>query len=170
MTTENTEEKREHAEVEEYRERLLRLQAEFDNTRKRFLKEQFEFERRANERLLTDFLGLADDFERALSAPATEIDPVHFKAGLEMISRRMGDLLRAYGVEVIPTVGQPFDPTRHEAVAHVETDEQPEATIVEELRKGYTLHGRVIRPATVRVAIQPLKGSDPFKDDASKGV
>jgi len=78
------------------------------------------------------------------------------RAGLEMIYQRMLGLLKAHGVEVIEAVGQLFDPARHEAVAHVTTAEQPATTIVQELRKGYTLHGRVIRPAAVKVAVGPL--------------
>ncbi len=146
--------KEEAARPQELWDRLLRLQAEFDNTRKRILKEQREFERRANERLLVELLGVMDDFERALAAVAPDSDPGHLRAGLEMVSRRMRDLLKAHGVEAIAGVGAPFDPARHDAVAHVETTEHPEATVVEELRKGYTFHGHVIRPATVKVAVR----------------
>ena len=143
------------AQAQEYWDRLLRLQAEFDNTRKRMRKEQLEFERRANERLVGELLGIVDDFERALMAPVQEADHSHFRAGIEMIAQRLQELLKAYGVEVIAAVGQPFDPARHEAVAHVATADSPEAMVIEELRKGYTFHGRVLRPATVKVAVQP---------------
>lgn len=163
--------------AQEFWDRLLRLQAEFDNARKRMRKEQMEFERRANERVLGELLGIVDDFERALAATegagvvhpplaaaATEgtegADPSHLKTGMKMIYRRLAALLKAHGVEPIATTGHPFDPTRHEAVAHVATTEHPAektgggATVIEELRKGYTLHGRVMRPATVKVAVK----------------
>jgi len=138
-----------------YGDELLRLQAEFENARKRMRKEQTEFERRAGERLLLQFVGIADDFERALMAASDKKGVGHVQAGLSAMHRRIEELLKAEGVEAIPAVGAPFDPALHEAVAHVETTEHPEATVVEELRKGYTLHGRLLRPATVKVAASP---------------
>lgn len=141
-------------EAEQYRDRWLRLQAEFENTRKRMRRERLEFEARAAERVLTDLLGMVDDFERAVAAASADMDPDHLKTGIRMVYQRSLDLLKAHGVEPMDAVGQPFDPGRHEAVGQVETTDQPEATVVEELRKGYVLHGRVIRPATVRVAIR----------------
>lgn len=139
--------------AQDYWDRLLRLQAEFENTRKRMRQEQLEHERRAAERLLAELLGIVDDFERALAAAGE--DPGHFRTGVEMIYRHLVDLLKAHGVEPIRAVGEPFDPAQHEAVAHCETADHPEATVVEELRKGYLMHGRVLRPASVKVAVKP---------------
>lgn len=154
--------KQQARETDEYKDRWLRLQAEFDNARKRWARDQREFEERAGERVLTDFLGIADDFERALAAAAGDSDPEHLRAGLAMIHRRMLEFLKAHGVEPIEAVGQLFDPARHEAVAHVPAEGSPPTEagpagvlqVVEELRRGYLYRGRVIRPATVKVTGQ----------------
>ena len=144
-------------------DQLLRVQAEYDNARKRMRKEQLELEQRVSERLLVDCVGLMDDFERALAAAEGDTNPQHLRTGIELIYRRMHDFLKAHGVEPIEAKGQPFDPARHEAVAHVTTTEWPEATVVDELRKGYTLYGRVIRPTSVKVAVRTTS------EDASQG-
>ncbi len=141
--------------AQEYWDQILRLQADFDNTRKRAARDRMAWERRAGERLLTEFLGVVDDFERAIGAVDEDPNPTHLRAGLQIVHRRLLDLLKAHGVEPMVAVGQPFDPSRHEAVGHVETAEHPTETVVEELRKGYLLHGHVLRPATVKVAAQP---------------
>ena len=140
--------------ADDYKDRWLRLQAEFDNARKRFAREQREFEERAGERVLTDVLEIVDDFERALVAAAGDSDPEHLRAGLAMIHRRMLEWLKTHGVEPIEAVGRPFDPARHEAVAHAPAEQPGVPQVAEELRRGYLYRGRVIRPATVKVTGQ----------------
>lgn len=135
--------------ADDYKDRWLRLQAEFDNARKRFVRERQELEERAGERVLADVLSIVDDFERALAAAAGDSDPEHLRAGLAMIHRRMLDWLKAHGVEPIAAVGRPFDPARHEAVAHAPSEQTTTPQVAEELRKGYLYRGRVMRPATV---------------------
>lgn len=145
--------KAEAEQAQEYRDRWLRLQAEFENTRKRLQKEQAEFYARASQRVLTELLTVVDDFDRALAAASNDSNPEHLREGIAMIHRRLTGFLKAHGVEPIASTGQPFDPDRHEAVEHVATADHPQNTVVEELRKGYTLHGWVIRPASVKVAV-----------------
>ena len=164
VTVEEYEALKQRAEqVDDYQDRWLRLQAEFDNARKRFTRESRELEERAGERVLTDLLGIVDDFERALAAAAGDSDPEHLRAGLTMIHRRMLEFLKTHGVEPIEAVGRPFDPARHEAVGHDASKLEPERDgpspaptgplrVAAELRKGYLYRGRVLRPATVTVA------------------
>jgi len=132
--------------------RLARLQADFDNYRKRTRKEMEDLIRFGSERVITNLLPVVDNFERALQAAGNNPDLSAFVTGVEMIYRQLMDILTKEGVAVIPTANQPFDPEKHHAVAQVETSEMEDNMIVEELQKGYTLHGKVIRPSMVRVA------------------
>lgn len=148
-------------ECEKLRNQMLRLQADFENAKKRWLKEQAEFQERANEDLLRQFLELVDDFERALVAlgshPSGQRDEEKtFRAGVEMIAKRLKEFLKSYGVLPMEAAGKIFDPNCHEAVAHEETAEVPESTVLSELRKGYMMNGRVLRPAVVKVAVKPV--------------
>lgn len=136
--------------VEEYYQQLLRLRADYDNLKKRVNKEREEFLRFAGEALVASLLPVLDDFERALKSPGDKVSD--FLAGFEMIYRRLSETFVQEGLEVIPTVGNMFDPTRHEAVAFETSEEQPANTILEELRRGYTFRGKVLRPALVKVA------------------
>ncbi len=142
---------------EALRAQLLRLQADFENAKKRWLKEQAEFQELANGDLLRELLEIYDDFERALNvAPSTNEDPV-FRGGVELIAKRFLEFLKSYGVVPMETKGQLFDLDKHEAVAHEATDQVPESTVLEELRKGYLMNGRVLRHAVVKVAVKPEK-------------
>ncbi|MEW6183787.1 MAG: nucleotide exchange factor GrpE [Bacillota bacterium] len=135
--------------AQEYYQQLLRLRADFENLRRRVNKEREEFLHLAGEALVAALLPVLDDFERALKSPGDKIED--FLAGLEMIHRRLSETLTREGLEVIPTVGDVFDPTRHEAVAFEEAGEGPENTVVEEFRRGYVFRGKVLRPALVKV-------------------
>ncbi len=133
---------------------LLRLQADFDNAKKRWLKEQAEFQEQANRDLLRELLEICDDFERALgSAPSANENSV-FRGGVEMIGKRLEIFLKSYGVVPMETKERLFDPVLHEAVAHEQSDSAPESTILEELRKGYLMNGKVLRHAVVKVAVK----------------
>lgn len=164
---ENAEQVDSAEELQRLRDQMLHLQADFENARRRWRKEQAEIQEQAYGDLLRQLLEITDDFERALQA-SQESSGVSdtFRKGVEMIARRLEGFLRSYGVEPIEAVGKPFDPGRHEAVAHEATDSVPESTVVSELRKGYLMNGRVLRPAVVRVSVKPL-GSDPQEQ---KGV
>ena len=141
---------------------MLRLQADFENAKKRWLKEQAEFQELANGDLLRQFLEIFDDFERALRTESSKgSGHENFRAGVEMIAKRIESFLKSYGVIPMEAAGQLFDPTRHEAIAHEAVDSVPESTVLAELRKGYLINGRVLRPAAVKVAVKPM-GSDPI--------
>jgi molecular chaperone GrpE len=139
------------AERDDYYDRLLRKSAEFDNFRKRTEKERRELSEWAAADVLGEVLAVLDDFERALAADAPpEAQP--YKAGVELIHRQLGELLRKRGVTPIDTLGTDFDPHVHQAVAYEETPGAREGEVIGELRKGYRLGERLLRPAMVRVA------------------
>jgi molecular chaperone GrpE len=142
-------------EVEELQNRNLRLMAEFDNARKRAAREREEYVRFANESFLRELLPVLDNFDRALQAAKGEPGSGAVTAGIELIQRELLRVLEKFGAVPFQSVGQPFDPERHEAVARVPTTDQPEMTVVAETARGYLLNGRVLRPAMVAVAVPP---------------
>ena len=135
----------------ELQDRLLRKTAEFDNYRKRIDKERRELSEWAAANVLTDVLGVLDDFERALTVDSPP-EAAPYCTGVELIHRQLGELLRKRGVTPIDTLGADFDPHQHQAVAYEEAPGAREGEIVGELRKGYRLGDRLLRPALVRVA------------------
>ena len=138
-------------ERDELYDRLLRKGAEFDNYRKRVDKERREMNEWASADVLTDVLSVLDYFERALAVEAPpEAQP--YRAGVELIHRQLGELLRKRGVTPLETLGTDFDPHIHQAVAYDETPGAREGEVVAELRKGYRLGERLLRPAMVKVA------------------
>lgn len=138
-------------ERDELLDRLLRKTAEFDNYRKRIDRERREQAEWAAADLLADVLAVADDFERALAAEAPP-EAEAWKAGLELIHRQLQDLLKKRGVTPIDAVGTDFDPHLHQAVAYDETPGAREGEVVAELRRGYRLGDRLLRPSMVKVA------------------
>ena len=142
-------------EAEEHRDRYLRAAAEFDNARKRAAREREEYTRYANESLLREILPVLDNFERALQSARNEPTAAAVTAGVELIERELLRVLEKFGVTAFSSVGQPFDPERHEAIARVPAQGHPEGTVVDETARGYLLHGRVLRPAMVTVASSP---------------
>jgi molecular chaperone GrpE len=135
----------------EYRDHLLRLQAEFDNFRKRTVREQTGALERAAEPLMRRLLDVLDDFDLALMAADRTPDLEQFMRGVELVYAKLTDILEAEGLERMDAVGTPFDPERHEALMHSEGDGDGELVVDDVFRQGYTLKGRVIRPAGVRV-------------------
>ncbi|WP_238455559.1 nucleotide exchange factor GrpE [Desulfolucanica intricata] len=138
--------------AEDYYARLARLQADFENFRRRTRQEKEETVRYATEQLMVDLLPVLDNFERALNIETKENSKDSFMEGMEMIYRQLKDTLSKGGLTVIPAVGEQFDPNKHDAVMQEETVEQPDNTVIEELRRGYMLKDKVIRPAMVKVA------------------
>ena len=138
-------------ERDDYYERLLRKSAEFDNYRKRVEKERRDYTEWAAADVLTDVLAVLDDFERALSVEAPP-EAQAYRTGVELIHRQLGELLRKRGVTPLETLGTDFDPHVHQAVAYDETPGAREGEVVAELRKGYRLGERLLRPAMVKVA------------------
>jgi molecular chaperone GrpE len=147
--------KQENAEL---RDRSVRTLADFDNFRKRSQREAQELRRYALLEPMRELLAVADNLDLALSAQGSAED---LKRGVEMIHRQMQELLRRFGVTEVPAVGQPFDPTQHEAVAREESAEVKAPTVAAELRRGYKLHDRLLRPAMVKVAVPPEAGPVP---------
>ncbi|MBI2882158.1 MAG: nucleotide exchange factor GrpE [Candidatus Tectomicrobia bacterium] len=143
-------------ELDELRDRHLRLLAEFDNFRKRAAREQQEIRERAGERVIADLLPVLDGIERAGdSIPAEGESGAAVKEGIELVLKAFREVLARHGLQEIQALAQPFDPNLHEAVMVVETADHPGDTVIEEVQKGYSLGGRVLRPSRVVVA-KPL--------------
>jgi molecular chaperone GrpE len=138
------------AQAEEYLAHLQRLQAEFDNYRKRALKEQTRSLEHAAEPVMRRLLEVMDDFELALLAAEQQPDFEPFLKGIELVYAKLADALRAEGLERMQAQGASFDPALHEALLQT-GDGDGEPVVADVLRPGYTLKGRVIRPAGVRV-------------------
>jgi molecular chaperone GrpE len=141
-------------ELEAQQDRYVRAVAEFDNVRKRNARERDEYIRYANESVLRDLLPVLDNFDRALQAARSE-PAAAVTAGVELIQRELLRVLEKFGLTPFVSVGQPFDPERHEAVARVQRPDLPDMTVAAETARGYLLNGRVLRPAMVTVAMAP---------------
>ena len=139
-------------EASEYRDHLQRLAADFDNYRKRVLKEQTRAVEMASEPLMRRLLEVLDEFELALMAAERKPDFERFLHGVELVYAKLLETLRSEGLERIDALGKPFDPSLHEALMQSGDGEgQEEPVVGDVLRQGYTLRGRVIRPAGVKV-------------------
>lgn len=133
-------------------DRLARLQAEFENARRRADRERSEFRDYATGSTVELFLPVLDNFHLALKSGGTA---EQFRAGVELIAKQMEDALRSLNVVPVETAGTPFDPRYHEALGSVETDELPDGQVYDEVRRGYRLRERLLRPALVRVVSNP---------------
>lgn len=140
------------AERDNLLDRLARLQAEFDNARKRQEREKQEFRDYATGNVVEQFLPVLDNFALALKS---EGSAEQLRTGVELIVKQMDEVLRSLQVQAIPTVGQQFDPRVHEALGSVERKDLPDHSVAEEIRKGYKLRERLLRPAMVRVVSNP---------------
>ncbi len=136
----------------ELQDRVLRGQAEFQNFKKRTEKERGELYEYASMEAVRALLPVLDDFERSLKVES--VDAVYVK-GMELIYQRFYDGLKKLGLEPIVSAGQAFDPHIHHAVDMVETSEAPADTVLEEFQRGYNFKGRMLRPAMVKVAVEP---------------
>lgn len=136
------------AERDQLVDRLARLQAEFENARKRGERERVEYRDYATSAAVEQFLPVLDNFELALKADGTV---EQMRAGVELIVKQMEEVLRQMHVSPIAAVGEPFDPRMHEALGAVERDDLPDNYVAEEIRRGYKLRERMLRPALVRV-------------------
>ncbi len=137
-------------------DQLQRLMAEFDNYRRRAEREKAEAMERGKQAVLLATLEVLDNLERALATGRAEGGTLaDFLAGVELIQRQVLDSLSSFGVKPVPAVGEIFDPTVHEAIATDATDEYKPNTVLAELKRGYKLGDRLLRPAMVRVAVRP---------------
>lgn len=144
--------KKKHDDV---KEQLVYLAADFENYKKRMSKEREEDRKFADSKLLKEFLVVADNLERAVSAlPPDDQDKglLALKQGVELTLKQFHSILNLHGVTRIKALGEKFDPRMHEVMFQEETDQAPDDTVLEELQAGYLLHERVLRPALVKVA------------------
>lgn len=151
--------------ADEYLDHLRRLKAEFENYKKREEKLKTAFVKFANENLITELLPVMDSLDRALNGVDASHNLESFLPGIELIRKQLEDVLVKNGLARIETVGKPFDPRVHEAIMQLESDEQPENTVIQELRKGYLLNNKVIRVAQVAVS-KPKKEEDNYVKDS----
>ena len=138
-------------ERDEYYDRLLRTTAEFDNYRRRIERERREHADHAVVDLLQELLLVVDDFDLALTVDADE-GAAAYKKGIELIHTKLHDMLKKFGVRPIDTLGADFDPNVHQAVIHEDSPDHREGEVIGELRRGYTMNDRLLRPAMVKVA------------------
>src|ERR1700687_4036729 len=146
------------ADLEELRQTLLRRQADFDNYRKRIEKERFEDAKRATARVIQGLIPVIDGFEHALAAHR-ESEYDNYRKGFELIYKQLLENLTKLGAERIDPVGKSFDPHLHQAVDRAETKDHADGAILQVFQPGYMFHGRVLRPAMVRVAVHPNPAS-----------
>lgn len=133
-------------------DRLLRARAEFDNARRRAERERGDFLQFAAMDLVRDVLPVLDDFERGLKVETADKE---YAKGMELIYQRLSETLKKMGLEPLDTTGKQFDPNVHQAVERVETDEAADQTVLGEFQRGYNFRGKLLRPAMVRVAVNP---------------
>lgn len=145
-------------------DRFLRVTAEFENYKKRSAKEYGDLRKYANESLLKDLLHVVDNLERALETCDASHGAAAIREGVELTLKDLLKIFERFSVEAVAALGEPFDPAYQQAVMQEPTAEAPENTVIRELQKGYTLHGRLLRPAMVVVATAVGQPSD----DASK--
>jgi len=151
----------------DYLDRLKRLQADMENVQKITRRQVQDVTSQASERLLAKLLPSLDSLQQAVNV-ATSGNPLlpdETAVGLRMLQEQLTEVLQSEGLEEIAAVGKPLDPELHEVVSYVETDKTPENIIVEEIRRGYTLNGKVIRPSLVVVSKVP-KRTDPKRAES----
>jgi molecular chaperone GrpE len=159
VAREDAEVKKLASDLEELRQTLVRHQADFANYRKRAEKENTEAGRRATARVVEALIPVIDGFEHALAAHR-EAEYENYRKGFELIYKQLLDNFARLGVERIEPLGKSFDPHLHQAMDRVETTDQADGTILEVYQPGYVHHGRVLRPAMVRVAVHPKAASN----------
>lgn len=140
---------------EDYLNRLLYLQADFENYRKRVKREIEESIRYGNEKLIGKLLNVIDELELAIKTGKETENKKAIIEGVEIVLKKMYNTLESEGLTKIEAEGKPFDPKLHEAVLRVNTDEYPAGTVIEEVRKGFILNGKVIRPSMVKISSAP---------------
>ena len=144
-------------ENDQLKDRLARAQAEFDNARKREAKERQAARDYAVQGAVEPFLSVMDNFQLALKADGSA---EQLRNGVELILKQMEDALRGLNVQAVESVGSQFDPRIHEALGSIETKEHPDHEVLEEIRRGYKLRDKLLRPALVRIAVNPAQVSE----------
>jgi molecular chaperone GrpE len=148
---------------EEYLIRLKYLQADFENLKKRCDRQIEESRKYGNERLIVELLDVVDELELAVKSGRSSEPAEPVLQGVKMTLSKLEKVLKNQGVSPIECVGKPFDPSKHNAVAKVERNDVDECTVIEEVRKGYTMREKVIRPSIVKISVKP--SSEPKKEE-----
>src|ERR1700753_1897457 len=151
-TSEDAEINQLQADLERFRDLALRSQADFENFRKRAAREKDDAIKYANTSFLERLIPILDNFELGLNAARTGAANSPILAGMDMVSKQLSDFLTSSGAEAVNAEGQTFDPHLHEAVAQQESATVPEGVVIQQLRRGYKLRDRLLRPATVVVS------------------
>jgi molecular chaperone GrpE len=144
---------------EEYLTRLKYMQADFENLKKRSDRQLEEAKKYGNERLIVELLGVVDELEMAVKSGRSSKSAETINQGVEMTLRKLKKVLENEGVSPIDCVGEPFDPSKHNAVEKMEKDGVEDCTVVEEVKKGYAMREKVIRPSIVKIVAKPLSNS-----------
>ena len=147
-------------ELKALNDKYLRLAAEFDNYKRLAQRDQRDQIRFGNEQLLRELLPVVDNLERAIKAAKGAKSAEGLIQGVDLTLKQMQGVLGKFGVQSIPTTGQPFDPSGHQAVATVPSSQVPDQHVVEEFQRGYRLHDRILRPAMVTVSSGTEYGSN----------
>jgi molecular chaperone GrpE len=154
--------------VTELEDKLLRQSAEFDNYKKRTSRQYDDMLKYAGEKVISELLEIADNFNRALEHKDENTNFESFRDGIDLIYNQMSNLLDKYNVKPIESIGKPFDPNLHEALMQVESDEYEEGIIAVEIMKGYKMGDRVIRHSKVGVARPVENNNDEENNDSLK--
>lgn len=156
-------------ELKSLNDKYLRLAAEFDNYKRLAQRDQRDHIRFGNEQLLKELLPVVDNLERAIKAANGSTSSDSLVKGVDLTLKQLQGVLGRFGVQSIPTTGQPFDPSGHQAVASVPSTQIPDKHVVEEFQRGYRLHDRILRPAMVTVSSGTGSGSNELNevDDAN---
>jgi len=160
---------KEKAKSEDYLRRLQYLQADFENYRKRVEKEMLDNRQFGNQRLLSDLIVVNDELELALREAEESGENPTIVEGVGMVRKRLQSLLSKEGVEKIQSLGSKFNPDLHDAALRIVSNEE-EGTIVEEIRQGYTLKGKVLRPSIVKVAENPAERESKSEKSHIEGI
>ena len=141
------------------KDQLLRLQADFDNFRKRVQRDRVESQQQAAAQLISALLPALDHFQLGLKNAQIHAKDANIVTGFQMIFTQLLEAFTQAGLAPLPVEGQPFDPNLHEAVTSIASEEHPEGTVITELRRGYTLGGKLLRPAQVIVSRGPAEAA-----------
>lgn len=160
-TQEQDTEKQAQEELQIYQDKYIRLAAEFENYKRRAQRDQSDAIRYANESLLKNLLSTVDNLERAIQSGKDAGANGPLMEGVELTHKQFIETVGKLGVRQVSSIGNPFDPTMHQAVARVESDTAEPNTVVEEFQKGYFLHDRILRPAMVTVAKEKSDQTEP---------
>jgi molecular chaperone GrpE len=145
------------AEAAKAKSDYLYLLADFDNYRKNAIKERSDLTKYGSERFVREFLNIFDNFERALETEITPDNQESFREGVQMIAGEIRTLLKNFAVEELKSEGQPFDPSKHEALGSEPSTSLPPGSVARVLKKGYKMHDKLIRPAQVTVSTEAVK-------------